>query len=247
MFWHGVNDRAALGDFRPEVHDSDGLMLNTGSGEWLWRPLTNPATLRSAAFADENPRGFGLVQRARRFASYEDLEANYHTRPSTWVEPVGAWGRGAVRLIELHTDDETSDNIVACWSPAQLPAPGEAIEFDYRLHWFLDQIRPPAGYTVATRLGFSKTHEPELTRFLVDFTGPYLGKQGADPAIEPVVTVGDGARLVNATLQKNPFNGSWRLAFALRPDGSGRPVELRAFLRKAPHVLTETWSYLWQP
>jgi periplasmic glucans biosynthesis protein len=131
--------------------------------------------------------------------------------------------------------------------PAQLPAAGEPIEFEYRLHWFQDQIRPPAGFAVATRLGFSKTHEPELTRFVVDFTGPYLAKQAADPAIEPVVTAGAGAKITSATLQKNPVNGSWRVAFALKPDGSGRPVELRAFLRKMPHVLTETWSYLWQP
>lgn len=247
MFWHGVNDRAAVDDFRPEVHDSDGLMLNTGAGEWLWRPLTNPGAVRAVAFADENPRGFGLVQRERRFALYEDLEANYHARPGAWVEPVGAWGRGAVRLVELPATDETADNIVAMWCPAALPPPGEPVEFDYKLHWFLDGIRPPAGYAAATRLGRSKTHEYELARFVVDFDGPYLGKQGPDPGIEPVVTVGAGATLASATVQKNPVNGTWRVAFALRPDSTRRPVELRCFLRKPPHVLTETWTYLWQP
>ena len=137
--------------------------------------------------------------------------------------------------------------MVAFWTPAQLPAQGEPIEFEYRLHWFLDQVHPPAGYTAATRVGFSKTHESDLKRIIVDFTGPYLKGQPADPAIEPVVSVGPGAALVSTTLQKNPVNGSWRVAFALRPDKSGRPVELRCFLRKSPHVLTETWSYLWQP
>lgn len=247
MYWHGENSGAAPDDFRPEVHDSDGLMLFTGAGEWLWRPLTRPAALRLSAFADESPRGFGLVQRDRNFENYQDLEAAYHQRPSAWVEPVGAWGKGSVRLLELPTADETNDNIVAFWVPDRLPPPGEPVESEYRLHWYLDQINPPAGRAVATRHGRSRTHEPDLERFFVDFDGTYLGKQGADPAIEPVVTVGEGAQLAHATLQKNPFNGTWRVAFALRPDGSGRPVEMRCFLRKTPHVLTETWSYLWQP
>jgi glucans biosynthesis protein len=250
MFWHGENSPGDHDDFRPEVHDSDGLMVNTGAGEWLWRPLVNPDRIRVAAFADTNPRGFGLVQRDRRFESYEDLEARYHLRPSTWIEPVGPWGSGTVRLVELPTPDETNDNIVAFWVPEHLPPPGEPLEFAYKLHWFMEGAggrKPPAGYAVGTHIGRSKTHEPELVRFLVDFDGPYLHNQKQDPAIEAVVTVGPGAALVHQDVQKNIFNGTWRAAFALKPDGSGRPVELRCFLRKNPHVLTETWSYLWNP
>lgn len=247
MFWHGENTNTATDDFRPEVHDSDGLMLFTGAGEWLWRPLTNPGAVRVAAFGDDKPRGFGLLQRDRGFEHYQDLEASYHIRPSTWIEPLGNWGRGSVRLVELPTPDETNDNIVVFWSPDELPPRGEPLLVEYRLHWFMDQIRPPAGFAVATRHGRTKTHEPDLERFFIDFDGPYLSHQGADPAIEPMVTVGIGARLMNAVVQKNPYNGTWRVAFAIKPDGSGHPVELRCFLRKPPHVLTETWSYLWQP
>jgi glucans biosynthesis protein len=247
MYWYGENSQDHFGDFRPEVHDSDGLMIQHGSGEWVWRPLTNPGASRSMAFADENPHGFGLIQRDRRFSSYEDLEANYHLRPSAWVEPVGPWGRGVVRLVELPTPTETNDNIVAFWQPAELPAPGEPIELEYRLHWFIDQIKPPAGYAVGTRVGRALAHEPGVTRFNVDFDGPYLHNQPDDPAIEAIVSVGEGAELVHQTIQKNRFNGTWRVAFALRPDGSGSPVELRCFLRKPPHVLTETWTYRWNP
>jgi glucans biosynthesis protein len=249
MFWYGENLGTTHGDFRPEVHDSDGLLLQRGSGEWLWRPLVNPAAVRVASFADENPRGFGLLQRDRDFEHYQDLEAHYHLRPSAWVEPVGPWGAGAVRLVEVPTPDETSDNSVAFWEPASLPPPGVPLAFAYNLYWFLDPgRRPPAGYTAATRLSVVPKH-PELTRFLIDFDGPYLNAQPADPAIEPVVTVGAGAALApdTLTIQKNPNNGSWRVTFAAQPDGSGRPVELRCFLRKTPHVLTETWSYLWNP
>lgn len=247
MFWHGENTNAATDDFRPEVHDSDGLMLETDAGDWIWRPLNNPSSVTVAGFTQENPRGFGLLQRDRRFESYEDLESAYQLRPSAWVEPIGAWGRGSVRLVELPTPDETGDNIVAFWTPERMPIPGSPIQFEYNLHWFLNQIGPPGGFVVATRHGRSRTQEPDLERFVVDFDGPGLHGLGPDPAVEPMVTVGSGAALVHATVEKNPYNQTWRVAFALRADGTGKPVELRCFLRKPPHVLTETWSYLWQP
>ncbi|MFA6286071.1 MAG: glucan biosynthesis protein [Opitutaceae bacterium] len=250
MFWFGENNGDRHGDLRPEVHDSDGLMMERGGGEWIWRPLTNPKTVQVASFVDENPRGFGLVQRDRRFESYEDLEACYHQRPSSWVEPIGKWGAGDVRLVELPTPDETNDNIVAFWVPAKMPAIGQPLLLEYKLHWFIEGQggrKPPAGYTLATRIGHSKTNESDLTRFWVDFSGPYLNAQKSDRGMSPNIWVGKGATLVHQSLEKNPFNGSWRVAFALKPDGSGKPVELRCFLQKPPHILTETWSYLWNP
>ncbi len=247
MFWHGENSETDFGDIRPEVHDSDGLMMANGNGEWIWRPLTNPKANRVSAFSDENPRGFGLIQRDRKFSSYEDLEANYHLRPSAWIEPIGKWGRGTVRLAELPAKSEAIDNIVSFWVPERLPSAGEPIEFDYVLHWFLEQIQPPAGYAAATRTGYSVTHEPDLRRFVVDFDGVAPGQADGGPAIEAVVEVGAGATLYYKTLQKNPYNSTWRLAFGLKPDGSGRPVELRCFLNQTPHLRTETWSYLWNP
>jgi glucans biosynthesis protein len=247
MFWHGKNTNFETDDFRPEVHDSDGLLVQTGRGEWLWRPLTNPSVVSVAQFSDEGPRGFGLLQRERRFESYEDMESSYQIRPSAWIEPVGDWGRGSVRLVELPTPDETSDNVVAFWAPNKLPAPGAPIQFEYNLHWFLKGIHPPGGHVVSTRFGRSRTQEPDLERFVVDFDGGDLRQRGPDSGLEPVVTVGQGAELVHVTAEKNPFNGTWRVAFAIRPDGRGEPVEMRCFLRKSPDVLTETWSYLWRP
>ena len=247
MFWHGENTNAVTNDFRPEVHDSDGLMINSGNDEWLWRPLHNPGGARVAAFADNNPRGFGLLQRDRNFENYQDLEAGYHLRPGAWVEPIGNWGKGAVRLVELSTPDETNDNIVAFWVPENAIVPGKPLELEYRLTWFVDQIRPPAGFVVATRHGRTKTHEPDLERFFVDFAGPSISSIGADASIESNVTVGAGAKLVHSSIQRNPYNNTWRAAFAIRPDGSNRPIELRCFLRNPKNALTETWTYLWQP
>jgi glucans biosynthesis protein len=250
MFWFGETTSNQYEDLRPEVHDSDGLLMQRGNGEWLWRPLSNPKGVRVAAFADENPKGFGLVQRDRKFESYEDLEAHYHERPSVWVEPIGAWGPGDVRLVELPTPDETQDNIVAFWVPKKLPGLGEPLNLEYKLHWFIEGKggrHPPAGYVTSTRVGRSATHEPDLVRFWVDITGPYLANQKPLPDITADVSVGKGAKLIHQSLEKNPINGTWRVAFAIKPDGSGQPVELRCFLKKPPHILTETWSYLWNP
>jgi glucans biosynthesis protein len=251
MFWFGENGARHYTDLRPEVHDSDGLLFQRGTGEWLWRPLTNPKAIRVAALGDENPKGFGLVQRDRKFDSYQDLEAHYHERPSVWVEPIGNWGRGDVRLVELPTPNETEDNIVAFWVPAQLPPLGEPVKYEYKLHWFQEgkpgSRMPPAGYVMATRIGRSATQESDFVRFWVDFNGSYLGNVRALPDIAADIEVGDGAKLVHQSLEKNPYNGSWRAAFAIKPDGTGRPVELRCYIKKPPHILTETWSYLWTP
>ena len=246
MFMHGENTGWAQNDYRPEVHDSDGLLIETGGGEWIWRPLTNPKMVKAFAFTDKSPRGFGLMQRDRQFEHYDDLEAFYHQRPSAWVEPVGNWGPGSIRLMELPTASEVNDNIVAFWTPEQLPPAGEPIVFDYNIHWMGESDRrPPAGYVSSTRQASVMNH-PELHRFVLEFDGPYLHGQSDDPEIEAIVTVGGGAKQENrAVVQKNRYTGTWRVAFEIKPDTSGQPVELRCFLRKGPHVLTETWSYLW--
>lgn len=246
MFWHAENSDTTR-DFRPEVHDSDGLLLHTGADEWIWRPLTNPRGVRVSAFSDDNPRAFGLLQRDRDFENYQDLEARYHARPSVLVEPLGKWGRGSVRLVEIPTTTEFDDNIVAFWVPEKLPPPGEPIDVEYRLTWGLGQIAPPAGFVRATRHGKSARYEPGFERFVIDFAGKQLEALGADAKIEQVVSVGVGGKLNHAALQKNAINGTWRVAFTVKPDGSGRPIELRCFLKRGAQALTETWSYLWQP
>ncbi len=246
MFWHAENSHTPR-DFRPEIHDSDGLLIHNGAGEWIWRPLVNPAGVRVSAFADDNPRAFGLLQRDRDFENYQDLEASYHARPSLLVEPIGKWGKGAVRLVEIPTTTEFDDNIVAFWAPDKLPPPGQPIEVEYRLTWGLDKIGPPGGAVRATRHGKSARYEPGFERFVVDFDGAALRAMGMDAKIDHVVTVGAGGKLNHASLQKNPINGTWRVAFTVKPDGTGRPVELRCFLRSGNDSLSETWSYLWNP
>ncbi len=251
MFWYGENSADRRGDFRPEVHDSDGLSIARGDGEWLWRPLENPLGVKVFDFADENPRGFGLVQRDRSFGSYEDLEAHYHDRPSLWVEPVGNWGKGRVRLVELPTPDETNDNIVAFWVPDAQVVAGQPIHLSYRLHWFMEDrpgaISPPSGSVKATRIASLVFDKSKGKRFVVDFAGKALaGRAGkAEPKVE--LSASPGARIVNQFMQHNPYDDSWRLSFLIESNRPGVPVELRAFLRSGNDVLTETWSYQWIP
>ena len=141
-------------DFRPSVHDSDGLMMQTGAGEWLWRPLSNPKTLQVSAFIDQSPRGFGLMQRKREYRDFIDLESRYEKRPSLWAEPIGDWGAGRIELVQIPTPDETNDNIVAYWVPDAPPTPGTPLVLDYKMLWQMDRDRrPPLAWVEQTRRG----------------------------------------------------------------------------------------------
>lgn len=251
MFYHGENTVAHFDDYRPEVHDSDGLLVVSEQGEWIWRPLDNPGALSVTSFALQNPRGFGLVQRDRNLDHYQDLEARPDLRPSTWVEPSGDWGSGHVELVELPTKVDTNDNVVCYWVPDVLPSPTSPLSLGYALYWYGDDAkRPPGGRVVATRRD-SGTFS-SARRLVVDFDSPALKALPADAVVQGVVSVAGGpeaqrrAELLEQQMIRNPITGSWRLVFQIRPQDSD-PIELRAFLRHGENVLTETWSYLLVP
>ncbi|MBV8341315.1 MAG: glucan biosynthesis protein D, partial [Gammaproteobacteria bacterium] len=143
MFLCGKNDRRVGDDWRPEIHDSDGLQITTGAGEWIWRPLVNPAAVRVNSYVDDSPRGFGLMQRERRFSQYEDDGVFYDKRPGVWTEPKAPWRRGAVMLVEIPTGDETNDNIVAFWTPEEKPQAGGEYLYGYRLYWSRENPHAP--------------------------------------------------------------------------------------------------------
>ena len=249
MFFSGENTLERPIDYRPEVHDSDGLLIALGTGEWIWRPVSNPARLRVSAFAAERVAGFGLLQRDRNFENYQDLETHAQQRPSVWIEPRGDWGKGHVELIEIPTNNETNDNIVAFWVPEAVPAPGEPITFSYRTTWYGENTtRPPAGRVEATRHDRGTLENGH--RLVVDFAGKALAALPPDTVIEGVVGItpvdGAEAHVVEQQVLKNTITGRWRLTLQVQTDREG-PVELRAFLRKGTDVLTETWSYIIEP
>jgi glucans biosynthesis protein len=249
MFHHGENQRAASADYRPEVHDSDGLSVHNGTGEWIWRPLANPKRLLVTSFSATNPAGFGLMQRDRAFSSYEDLEARYEMRPSTWIAPKGKWGAGRVELIQIPTPDETNDNIVAFWVPANPPAVRQPWDLEYRVHWQKEhETRPLQSWVTQTRRGSGYVRTPDKgIAFMIDFEGPALKKLPADAKLQAAFTADANAKVVESIAFRNEVTGGWRVALRLNRVDDKKPVELRGFLRNGTESVSETWSYLLPP
>lgn len=250
MFQNGENDRRVADDFRPEIHDSDGLSMHTGTGEWIWRPLVNSPVVRVNSFGDENPKGFGLLLRDRNFDHYQDDGAMYHLRPSAWVEPVGDWGKGAVQLVEIPSPDETFDNIVAYWNPAEPFGPGQERIFRYRLTWGSEPpARPLTATVIATRIGIGgipgQKNSIPSRKFVIDFEGGRLPRLPEDAGVQPVITASRGEILRPAA---RPVKGTpyWRCNFDLVSEGR-EPVDLRCYLKDEEGALTETWLYQWTP
>ncbi|MFW2356521.1 glucan biosynthesis protein [Hydrogenophaga sp.] len=252
MFLTGENQPSAR-DFRPEVHDSDGLMMVTGEGEWLWRPLQRPKAVTVSSFTLQNPRGFGLMQRDRSFASYEDVEARYERRPSAWVKPLGDWGPGRVELVQLSAPDETHDNIVAYWVPAALPAPGQPLEVAYELAWQGDeQQRPPSSWVTQSRRGYGYTQlsaeeQGRQPQYVIDFTGPALDALPAGATVKAVVSANANGRVLQTLAYPNPATRTWRVTLRVERVDATQPVELRAFLQHNNDTVSETWTHLLLP
>ncbi len=219
---------------------STELILN-GAGESLWRPLTNPAALEVSTFADTSPRGFGLMQRARGTNEYNDLVAHYERRPSLWVEPAGDWGTGSVLLVEIPTDKEINDNIIAFWRPTAPLEPGMMHAFDYRLHWCaLGPAEGSVARVIASRTGARVFEEGRI--FTVDFEShPALGD---DPSQIEVRTFTSSGEVMNPLLQANPATGGMRLDVTLRGN-TDRASELRAELWRGGVRVSEVWLYRW--
>ena len=252
MYWYGENERRKAADWRPEIHDNDGLALWTGKGERIWRPLINPPQVTTNSFADNNPKGFGLIQRDRDFADYQDDGAYYDKRPGIWVEPKGNWGAGAVQLVEIPTDDEIQDNIVAYWRPERDVAAGDTLSFDYRLYWQNDEPAYPKDIAkvVATRLGRGgvpgQTPWPrDKHKFVVDFTGGPLMQLQQRFDVTPVASASRG-KIDNGYVIKVVGTDRWRALFDLQLDGTA-PVDLRLYLKLGTKTLSETWLYQYFP
>jgi periplasmic glucans biosynthesis protein len=250
MFLFGENQSAAGEDYRPEVHDSDGLSIQSGTGEWIWRPLVNPKRLQVTSFALNNPIGFGLLQRDRSFSSYEDLEARYELRPGAWVKPVKPFGAGRVELVQIPSPNEANDNIVAFWSPRDAPQAGQSIDLEYQILWQKNTpSRPATSWVAQTRRGPGFVQKPDasLVHFHVDFEGPALRKLREGAKLNAIVNADANGEIVEKVVQRNPVNEGARLSLKVRRVDNGKPVELRAFLRDEDETISETWAYILPP
>ncbi|HEY8565991.1 MAG TPA: glucan biosynthesis protein G [Beijerinckiaceae bacterium] len=251
MFVTGETDRRRTDDFRPEFHDSDGLLIQTGAGEWIWRPLRNPRVKSVSTFMDTNPRGFGLMQRDRIFENYQDLEAAYHLRPGYWVEPVGSWGEGRVELVEIPTPNETNDNIVAYWQPRAPYEPGQEVTLAYRLRAIgaTDAMHSGAKavntFSAPARAsGSADPADPGIRRFIVDFAGGDLEYYLSDPGQVQLVPSTSAGQITHTFLVPNEHTKGFRAAIDVKLE-PGQIADLRAFLKAGPKALTETWTYPW--
>lgn len=251
MFFTGENDRRFHDDYRSELHDSDGLLIHSHSGEWIWRPLRNPVQPSVSAFVENNIRGFGLVQRDRVFEHYQDLDLAYELRPSYWIEPREGWGEGHVELIELPTADETNDNIVAAWIPRTPLEPGQSRVYRYALRSLMDtdslhrggraintyQAKPKA-------LGSGEAVPSGARRFIVDFAGGDLAYYLKDPDRVQLVPSVSAGKVTRTFLVPNPKTQGFRAGIDLLLE-PGQSADIRAFLRAGNRALTETWTYPW--
>ena len=253
MYLFGENSKNKFDDHRMEVHDSDGLLVWNGNDEWLWRPLDNSKYLRISSFEDENPHGFGLMQRDRKPEHYLDFEAMYEQRPSLWVEPLENWGKGSVQLVEIPSIQEIHDNIVAFWIPEQEIVPGKEYRFNYRLHWTgdvpIDSGLAKVEATYSGIGGVSGMLDVDKRKFVIDFSAPKIHglnweQEIKDGKIMADVSISEG-KFLGAHLMFNPVSKAPTLYMDFRPNG--KTAEIRAVLRRDGKPVSEVWSYQWLP
>ena len=242
MFQFAGMNRSMFDDYRRAVHDSDGLQILTGSGEWLWRPLSNPADLQISGFSGPQPRGFGLMQRTRSFEDFLDAEAKYEQRPALWIEPIGEWGDGAVELVEIPTQNEFNDNIVAFWRPDAQPDAGTHWSLAYRMRWTQDVLPPPEMLYVTGNYAGRHFGQDKLI-FVIDFASSnaadIISREGI--AVEVAASAGQASTPVIHDVHPG---GALRVSFELDPAGETLS-ELRLRLVRNGAAISETWLYRW--
>ncbi len=246
MFWYGENSERKFDDYRPEVHDSDGLLMQLEGGEKVWRPLVNGTALRHQTFPANNIRGFGLLQRDRKFDNYQDLFHSYQSAPSVWVEPKDNWGEGQVHVVELSTQYEGMDNVVAFWSPANKPAPLQPLKFSYTLYWTRESdITLSSNVVVATRVGLD-ARDQRQRQFAIDFDLPML--KGEDEPPQALTSCSSNGAISLVQVFRNTTDKTWRVFLNMLPkSGQNAPVDLKCTLKRSDGLTSETWNYRWSP
>ncbi len=242
MSYFSPVDRRGIDDLREGVYEVGGLQVLNGNGEWLWRPVSNRTTLQISSFANANPRGFGVLQRERRFARFEDDEQHWEVRPSLWIEPLSDWGEGSVVLVEIPSDAEINTNVVCFWQPKSPLAAGTEVALAYRQSWCWNPLqRPPLAVVTETRSGRGSSGKRK--RFLVEFTGDDLADAAVAAALKPALTTSLGTLSAVRTFTA-PEMKTCRVLFELDP-GNETAVELRLVLEATGKPASETWLYRW--
>lgn len=243
MFWYAESSARRPADFRPEVHDSDGLFVETAD-EHVWRPLVNPSPTRTDILPGSDLKAFGLQQRDRDYEHYQDIEAHYQQRPDAWVVPGEGMRDGTLRLLEIESPHEYADNMALVWVPAELPVPGEVFAWNYDVH-FGERPPPPVATVIATRYGESLRGDGSI-EFVVDFAGGDLDGLAVDTELQIDAGI-EGGEFIWQNIRHNPYNDTWRLSLRVDPGDRSQPIRLRAALQQGEKRLSETWTYWWSP
>ena len=239
-YFIGPLDERRGDDVRPNVFDVGGLQISSGKDEWLWRPFSNRETLQISVFADQNPRGFGMLQRQRRFEAFSDDEAHWEARPSLWIEPIGDWGEGELQLLEIPSERESNDNVIALWATKGGLEAGGSKKFAYRQFWcWAPPARPQTASVVSSRSGkFGR-----FRRFIIEFTGDAFADPAALEKIVADVQCSPGQIAASHTYGSKDRK-SVRVVFDLDPPKEGYS-ELRVVLVEGGAPASETWLYRW--
>jgi glucans biosynthesis protein len=240
----GWIDPRRSADLRPNVSEVGGLQMLTGKGEWIWRPVANRDTLQISTFVDDNPKGFGFFQRDRQFDHYQDDDQHWEARPSLWIEPIGEWSDGGVQLIEIPSESEANDNIIAFWKPRQGLAAGGETSFAYRQFWcWSPPVRPVLAIVTQSLAG--RGSSPKRHRFIVEFTGDMLAEPAKAEDVKPNLSASPGT--INAVrVYASTDRTIYRVSFEL-DSGADAYSEMRLVLEAAGRPLSETWIYRWTP
>ena len=238
----GPIDRRGVDDLRQAAAEASGLQMLTGAGEWVWRPISNRNALQISEFVDENPKGFGFLQRKRSFDDFYDEIQHWERRPSLWIEPIGDWGAGSVELVEIPSDSENAQNMIAFWRPKTALAKGQQADFAYRQFWcWSPPASPPLAIALGSRSG--RGASAKQRRFLVDFRGDLLGDPARVADIKANLTVSPG-KIASLRVFPSPERKSCRAQFDIDPGGENA-CEMRLTLEAQGAPISETWLYRW--
>lgn len=241
MFMHGPLDPADKRDYRPAVHDSEGLAIVQSNGERVWRPLANPHSLQVSAFTNENPKGFGLIQRHRSFDYYQDLEAKYHTRPSAWIEPLNDWGKGQIQLVEIPSNSEANDNIVVYWQPENGLKQGQPYSFSYQLTWPDDTKLVDNEVHIVRSAGGQKLFDDHNNNEVVIDYSDLSSEDIKDIKVDASI---DQGHIVESHIEANPEVNGARVFVTFDPQDAD-VAELRVQLMRNDKPIAATWLYRW--
>mgnify|MGYP002515202858 CR=1 FL=1 len=239
FMYDGSLDIADRPDYHPELHNSDGLQIQTGTDEMLWRPLNNPKTLQISAFLDQSPKGFGLIQRHNNFKDYQDLKAAYQDRPSSWIKPLNDWGPGHIELIEIPSSSKENDNIVAYWEPKEGLKKDQAFSYSYQLTWPNDTptlASKPHIVRSAKHMNIDSNH-PEIVIDYNDLSVKDLDKVTVN------ATISNG-KITHTKVVRNPDTHGLRAYITFDPEEAD-VAELRMQLKENDQPIASTWLYRW--